>query len=561
MKIRTKTIITVIVLSVFIFAALQSITLLVLQPSFSDLERQDTTAKVAQAIKVLYYKIDNLAVKVSDYAFWDDTCNFIQDENKDYVANNFPDSTFENLNLDLVAIVNNETDLLYWQSYDHDASVKVPTSQEIRQLIVSDYSLWAFQSTEDTISGLIVINNKPMIIATAPVITSQNQGPIRGGLLFGKYVDQPVIEELTRLTDFKVSLNTMMDFQAEDRQIANLLMSRQQVVALKENNENSISGYALLSDVHSEPKVVLEIVQSRNVYQQSLWVGNIFLFAAIAFSFLFGLFMLVLLEREIVKPMTRLAGYVEAISLDTNSPAPTALSHSAEEVTTVTNAVRDSLKRKLEGMNEVSRMVAHDLRNPLSGIRNAAFVLKKRYGQKIGDDEVAMLKIINDCVVYSDKVVQDLLDYSCEMKLDKIKIDARRLVDDALSKFVLPTNVKLVNDVSDKLFVNVDPRRIERVFTNLIGNALDAMPNGGTLRMRSKKVMDRVEIEFSDTGVGMSMLVLEKLWVPFFTTKAKGLGIGLSICKRIVDAHCGKIEVKSVEGKGTSFSVFLPLEK
>ena len=561
MKIRTKTIITVIVLSAFIFAALQSTTILVLQPSFNNLERQDTTAKVEQALKVLDYNINGLAVKVSDYAFWDDTYNFVQDENKYYIANNFPDSTFENLNLDLVAIVNNKTSLVYFQSYDHDNSVKVSTTEQIQQLIVADSTLWGFQSSENTFSGLLTVDNRPMMVAVAPVLTSQTQGPVLGGMLFGKYVDQPVIDELIKLTDFNFSLSTIADFQTIDGQIANSLISNQQVVVLKENDQNSISGYTIVNDVHSEPKFILEIDQSRHVYQQSLLAGDIFLFAAIAFSFLFGLLILILLEREIVKPMTQLAGYVEAISLDTNSPPPAALSHSAEEVIVVTNAVRDTLKRKFEGMNEVSRMVAHDLRNPLSGIRNAAFILKKRYGKKIGDDEVAMLQIINDCVVYSDKVVQSLLDYSCEMKLSKIKISARSLVDVALSKFVLTANVKLVNDVSDELFVNVDPDKIERVFTNLIGNALDAMPNDGVLSINGKKVMDRVEITFSDTGVGMSMLVLEKLWVPFFTTKAKGLGIGLSICKRIVDAHGGKIDVKSVEGKGTSFSVFLPIEK
>jgi two-component system sporulation sensor kinase C len=128
-----------------------------------------------------------------------------------------------------------------------------------------------------------------------------------------------------------------------------------------------------------------------------------------------------------------------------------------------------------------------------------------------------------------------------------------------LVKFVLPSNIKLINEANDELLLNVDTDKIERVFTNLIANALDAMPNGGTLRITSRKMKNSIVLDFSDTGKGMSKQVLEKLWMPFFTTKAKGLGIGLSICKRIVDAHQGKIEVQSVEGKGTCFSVFLPV--
>jgi len=77
--------------------------------------------------------------------------------------------------------------------------------------------------------------------------------------------------------------------------------------------------------------------------------------------------------------------------------------------------------------------------------------------------------------------------------------------------------------------------------------------------MEARKLEKNVEIEFSDTGTGMSKEVLSKIWTPFFTTKAKGMGVGLSICKRIIEAHQGEIEVESKEGKGTKFAIKLPL--
>ena len=274
----------------------------------------------------------------------------------------------------------------------------------------------------------------------------------------------------------------------------------------------------------------------------------------------FGAVILFFLERRIVSPITKLAEFVKEMPLKRDSEYE-ALVFSTDELKALSNAVRDSMNKKLEGMNEVSRMVGHDLRNPLSGIRNSVYVLRKNYGEKLEEKGNSMLNTIDNCVEYSDKIVRDLLDYSCELKLNKIKTNPKRLVDDSLSTLVVPANIWVINEVSDEFSVMVDNGRIERVFSNLIKNAFDAMPNGGDLKITTEKMKSEVQVGFSDTGTGMSPEVLQKLWTPFFTTKPRGMGIGLGICKRTVEAHGGKIEVESTIGKGTTFTVFLPIEK
>jgi signal transduction histidine kinase len=86
------------------------------------------------------------------------------------------------------------------------------------------------------------------------------------------------------------------------------------------------------------------------------------------------------------------------------------------------------------------------------------------------------------------------------------------------------------------------------------------MPKGGRLTIKSTKLNENVQITFSDTGMGMTKETLEKLWAPLFTTKAKGMGLGLAICKRIVEAHGGSISVESVVGKGTTFAITIPIK-
>jgi signal transduction histidine kinase len=117
----------------------------------------------------------------------------------------------------------------------------------------------------------------------------------------------------------------------------------------------------------------------------------------------------------------------------------------------------------------------------------------------------------------------------------------------------------VINETEDHPTVTVDSARMTRVLLNILQNAVDAMPDGGTLKLASKTVKDTLQISITDAGTGMSKKTMAKLRTPLFTTKAKGMGFGLSICKRIVGAHKGGISVKSKIGKGSTFTVTIPL--
>lgn len=145
------------------------------------------------------------------------------------------------------------------------------------------------------------------------------------------------------------------------------------------------------------------------------------------------------------------------------------------------------------------------------------------------------------------------------IKLDIAETTPKALLRDALFTLKVPRKIMVVDKTTSDL-VFVDKEKMKRVFVNIIKNAIAAMPKGGKLTIFSRKIGDFIEVSFTDTGVGMSREVIEKLWTPFFTTKAKGLGLGLPICKRIVEAHNGEISVESAPNKGTTFTVKLPVK-
>ncbi|MCW3984463.1 MAG: ATP-binding protein [Candidatus Bathyarchaeota archaeon] len=215
---------------------------------------------------------------------------------------------------------------------------------------------------------------------------------------------------------------------------------------------------------------------------------------------------------------------------------------------------------RFASIGELAGMVGHDLRNPLSSISAATFYLKNHYGALMDDTGRDMLSAIEKSIDYSNKIVKDLLDYSREMKLEIETATPRSILDMALSMVKVPPHIKLEENLEDTPKMSVDVAKVSRVFVNLITNAFDAMPNGGTLTITAQSKPEEIQFQFKDTGQGIPKEAQKKLWTPLFTTKTKGMGLGLPICKRIVEAHGGKIMVESETGRGTVFHVTLPLK-
>jgi signal transduction histidine kinase len=212
----------------------------------------------------------------------------------------------------------------------------------------------------------------------------------------------------------------------------------------------------------------------------------------------------------------------------------------------------------LAAIGEAASMVAHDLRNPLQGITGAADVLR---GESLTAHEKSeMLRVIVSSVEYAEATVRDLLDYSREIHLRRVEVTPKAISQSALHAIKVPSNIKVHDTSQEQPAISVDPDRMKRVFINLIENAIDAMPRGGTFTIDTKESNGHMEISVSDTGTGIPENIMETLWKPMQTTKAKGMGLGLPIVKRIVEAHGGEISVKTRPGEGTTFMIRLPIK-
>jgi signal transduction histidine kinase len=217
---------------------------------------------------------------------------------------------------------------------------------------------------------------------------------------------------------------------------------------------------------------------------------------------------------------------------------------------------------RLAAIGEAAAMVGHDLRNPLTGISVAATYLKSRHHARLDAESRQMLQIIEEDVMVSNGIINDLLDYSGQVTLELSRASPRLIIAEALKaiRIRVPENISILNLTDDQLEVTVDRGKLRRVSVNLIENAVDAMPEGGQLTISSKQLQDEFQITFTDTGTGMTAEEVKNLWTPFRTTKPKGMGLGLVICERLVEAHGGSITLESIPGKGSTFTVTLPIK-
>jgi signal transduction histidine kinase len=218
---------------------------------------------------------------------------------------------------------------------------------------------------------------------------------------------------------------------------------------------------------------------------------------------------------------------------------------------------------RLAAVGELASGVGHELRNPLNVIRNCAYLLNIALTEK-GDEEAAgTLKVLDKQVDIANKIVTDLLDFTRITPPSPSRVDLKALISECLTYVAAPANVSVRPHLNGhNIFVRTDPEQTARVFTNIIANAFQAMTGKeGALDIEIGADAGLAWAQFRDNGCGIPAENLGKIFEPLFTTKPRGIGLGLAISKRLAEGNGGRIEVSSQPGQGTTFTVKLPLVK
>ncbi|MBL7064656.1 MAG: hypothetical protein ISS49_10715 [Anaerolineae bacterium] len=217
-------------------------------------------------------------------------------------------------------------------------------------------------------------------------------------------------------------------------------------------------------------------------------------------------------------------------------------------------------KERLAVLGQLSGSMVHELRNPLGAISNAVYFLNMVL-EELDPAVKGTLEILQKEVKTSERIISDLLDFARARSPIRRQVDLNDVLQKALSRIAVPGNVEVVIQLDESLpTIPAEPDQLAQVFGNIVFNGFQAMPEGGRLVIEAEvRRPNWVVVSFADTGVGIPERNLANIFEPLFTTRAKEIGLGLTIAKEIVEQHGGRVMVKSEEGVGSTFAVWLLL--
>lgn len=215
------------------------------------------------------------------------------------------------------------------------------------------------------------------------------------------------------------------------------------------------------------------------------------------------------------------------------------------------------LRERLTALGEMSAGIAHELRNPMAVINGYLNLLAKKQdenGRQVIRDVTAEINGMN-------RIISDLLTFARPTALNRTKVNVKDLLEACVAALLQAKGPEarvtpvLALETAD---ASLDEGLMRQAFANLLQNAAEAMPDGGTLMVEARQNDREAVVRVRDTGVGIPADTVRKIFLPFFTTKDRGVGMGLALAHKIITSHGGRIEVESEEGKGTTFTVILP---
>ena len=332
------------------------------------------------------------------------------------------------------------------------------------------------------------------------------------------------------------------------------------------NEDSEFEFTSLLVDDGASLEVGQSIEERENLLRSLRKVYALFIIPIVLLCYLGGIF----LADQSLNPIRQLINTLNSIikSGRVDARVPTSKTNDLhKELTLLFNTMLERIEVLIDGMRNALDNVAHDLRTPIARFRGTAEMALQE------EDNINSLReALSDCIEESDRIAQilnTLLDISeaesGAMKLEKEKTNISQIVNEVLDLYSLLAEEKKIsikNELPGELYVAIDRKKFRQVLANLIDNAIKYTPSGGKVDVECRNERRQTVISLRDTGIGIPKEEIPKIWERLYrgdkSRSQKGHGLGLSLVKAVVQAHGGYIDVSSVPGVGSFFSIYLP---
>jgi two-component system, NtrC family, sensor kinase len=582
----------------------------ILLGSFAQVEEQSVQQDVRRTLSTTTYELSGLMRSVRDYAVWDETYHFAEGNRPNYLGEAVTAGTFYDNRIHFMAILNTSGELIYGGLYDSTQEKFLPLPAKLYNQLSENLPLVKKAALGQESSGLLVVADKLMLIACNPIRHSDETGPIKSVMIFGRYLDTDKIAELNQVTNLAIEV-----YPANARQLPTDLkaaaahLSNQHPILVQPISPISIAGYTRIKDIYDQPSIFLKITTSRAIYQQGqlsarYLAGSLVVVGGVS-SVVIGL-----LLRKLVRNLR------ERDRLEQSLHQETILRKSEEKYREKAEELEQALHKlqqtqaqlvqseKMSSLGQLVAGIAHEINNPVSFIYgnlkplaiaiqdlfHLADLYKKHYPSpaieirvKEKTIELPFLKddlprLLNSMKNGAERIQQIVLSLRNFSRLDESSmkfVNIHEGIDNTL--FILQSRLKpqgdfpgieVIKEYGDLPLVECYAGQLNQVFMNILVNAIDALEethDSAQIHIQTRMLSPTlVMIRIRDNGMGMTEAVQHKLFDPFFTTKPVGQGTGLGLAisyKVVVEKHQGVLACHSMPGQGATFSIQIPVEQ
>ncbi len=314
MTLRTKAFLTIIVVMLSLIALLYITSQNTILSSFNKLEKDYSRQNVERVLTALSNELLDLRSEALDWSAWDDAYAFVEDANQDFLRTNLTEETFSRLELNLIVFIHSSGRVVFGEAFDLDKDKVLPVPPSLLQMLSGDSLLTTHADTRSRTSGIILLPESPMLIASYPILTSKNEGPIRGTLIMGRYLGSAKIEKLSEQTRSSIIIAGLSELPlplAFEEMISSPLKENR--ILVEPLNNQTVAGYSLLRDIYGKPILVLRVDMPRDISGRGETAVMYFSLIVVVVGGAGLVVLLFLLDRQVLLRLSHIVRDIQAI--------------------------------------------------------------------------------------------------------------------------------------------------------------------------------------------------------------------------------------------------------
>jgi sensor domain CHASE-containing protein/class 3 adenylate cyclase len=364
MNLRQKTLLLIGLTLAGLIGVLYASLSTIFRASFAELEERNVHQNVRRVQEAFFDEVETLNTTAADYAKWDDTYAFINQFNQDFVRANLLDENFVRLRLNMVLLFNTESQQIVGKGFNLEQKKETAISDSFQKYLSPNSLLLKHSTPRSNITGIVLLPEGFLMIASHPILNSQGTGSIRGSLIMGSYLNDKRIKELAKRTQLSLSVyrvdDTQLppDFQAvrsalldsSQRTQSSQLNNQQTPIIIRPLSDEAIAGYTLLRDINHKPALLVRAEMPREIYQQGQVSLRYLIFSLLGVGIIFSVVALFLLEKMVLSRLANLSANVEQIGTSTDLSLRVFVTGN-DELTTLGNTI-NSMLDALESSNQ-----------------------------------------------------------------------------------------------------------------------------------------------------------------------------------------------------------------